>query len=113
MLILIGNVIAHEFHVSGTDGKRPVTVLPIEICQRRSLYLQPLRRIAFQLLDEISHGNGATKSTKDMYVIRGTAYPQHGAVQLLARATEVFVSFVANRRILQKRTPLFGRENEM
>ena len=113
MFFLIGDVLFQRFDVSGTDGERTVTVLPVKVGEVWAFLFAPFRGLPFQFADQHGHGVGAREAAEDVNVIRDAADDDGGGIEILTGAGEIGVQLGTHGRIGQKRLPIFRGVDEV
>src|SRR6516225_1282949 len=113
VLLLVGDVLAKDLDVARAYRKCSVPGLPIEVGERSVSRLYPLRRLTFELLDQLGDRNGAPKAAHDMNVIGGAANSENWAVELLALSAEEGMHLLANGAVVEEWPPVLRRKHDV
>src|SRR6266699_7118749 len=113
MLLLIGDVLLHLFEIRLADAKVCVASLPLEVGEIAFTFLQPEVGDAFQLLYPFCLRDGAPESREQMHVVFHSAGEDGRTIELFRDTAEIRVERVARAFVAQKRTTVFGGEDEM
>jgi hypothetical protein len=74
MCLLSIDVLNQGLQIRRSNGKRAITSLPRELCQRRRLCLQPFRRGRLQLRNHLRDICGARQSDRKMHMVGDTSH---------------------------------------
>src|SRR6266581_3282458 len=113
MLLLIGDVLLHLFEIRLADAKVCVASLPLEVGEIASAFLQPEVGDAFQLLYPFCLRDGTPESREQMHVVFHSPGESGRTIELSRDTAEIRVERVARGFVAQKRTTVFGGEDEM
>ena len=90
MLFLVVDVGRDRFEVGDAHGKATVSALPGKV-RNRWLGFQPEGRCAFQFLDPIRLGDGATQPGKNMHMVFHAAHTKRRTFKAFGNFTEIAV----------------------
>jgi hypothetical protein len=113
MLLLILDVLLQAFHVRWAHRERTVSTLPLKCLKFRRVRLQPLRRIALEFANQVSHGDCLANLTENVHVVFDTAHNDRRRVLLSTYPGEVCVEGLPSFFVLKKRLSVVGRKHDV
>ena len=113
VFLLSGDIIAQGVQVRCADGKDAVTSLPGKIMQRDVARFDPNAGDAFEFLDPIRLGDGASVPGEQVNMVRDPARKDGRTIELFRCAGEVGVQFRAESGIIEKWSAVLGREHKV
>src|SRR5262245_7114201 len=113
MLLLSVDVLLHLFEIGLAHGEICVAALPVEVGVVTAAVLQPKVGHAFQFLYPFSLRDGASEARKEMDVVFYAANADGWTIELLGDAAQIRMECLARGFVAQKRTTIFGGEDEM
>jgi hypothetical protein len=112
VFLLLADVAFHSWHTGLANGKRTVTILPIEIAILDAFGSDPFRRATLGLLHEIGDRHFSPQAQQDVNVIRCAAGANQGRIEVSQNASVVFVQRILNFGANQWGA-ILGAENQM